>query len=90
MTFIYIILSISCFISVFVSLSNGSLFNETIKGIITILHYIAILVLSIVSIFVGGAWYYIIIIPIASLLISWTLAFILAKTIFKNISIGRR
>lgn len=89
MKIIYIILFVSCFISTFSNLSNGAFFTENKKGIITAIHWLILIVLSITSIFVGGAWYYILLIPIISLLISWTLAFILAKTIFRNLNIGK-
>ena len=90
MKIIYIILFISCFISTFSTLSNGAFFTESKKAIINVIHWIILIALSITSIFVGGAWYYIILIPIISLLISWTLAFILAKTIFRSLNIGGR
>lgn len=90
MNIIYIVLLVSCLISTFSVLSNGSVFTETIKGIITLIHYLIVIVLAVVSIFVGGAWYYVLLIPAISLVASWIISFILSITIFKDLNIGRR
>lgn len=83
MKIIFIVVAILCSITTFANLSRGSIFTENVKNLITLVYWIILVALSIASIFVGGKWYYVLIVPCFSLVLSWIVSFILSSTICK-------
>ena len=83
MTTIFLAITISSIISTFITLSKGSLFNENVKGICNIIHYIILITLIVLSaINYGGI--NIIYIILLDIIVAQISAFIIIKFLYKG------
>lgn len=79
---LYIILILSSLISAFASISRGAIFSSgNLAGLITIIHWIIILVLIVIATINYSAMH-IVYMPIVSLLIGWILSYVVYTYIY--------
>ena len=83
MKIIYLIILVENFLNCFVTLSNGALFTESIKGIFAIIHWILLFILIIIA-GINFTWIHVILIPLFSLITGWIISPILINTVFKR------
>lgn len=80
---LFVILLVENLISSFISLSNGSLMSDNVKGISALIHWLILLILIVIAV-INYSWIYILLMPLCSLISGWIYAYILLNTIFKR------
>ena len=83
MTIIFLVITILSIISAFITLSKGSLFNENVKGICNIIHYIILITLIVLSA-INYGWINIIYIILLDIIVAQISAFIIIKFLYKG------
>ena len=80
---LFVILLVENLISSFISLSNGSLMSDNVKGISALIHWLILIILIVIAV-INYSWIYILLMPLCSLISGWIYAYILLNTIFKR------
>ena len=83
MLVISIIVIVLAIISSFIIVSKGSIFTENVKGFCTIIHYILLIILIIISTIKYG-WFNIIYMPILDIIVSQISSFIIITKLYKK------